>query len=123
MVNSSSLALALSGASSSVTGQDVANQSGIGLTATCDVTAIAGTAPTVVFTVEGKDPISGKYRTLIESASVSSVSTVVMRVYPGIAVAANVTANDVISGTIRVRATIAGTGPSVTATVGVTFHG
>jgi hypothetical protein len=116
-------ALTLSAATASVTGGDVGNTSADGAVFVIDITAITGTGPTAVFTVEGKDPLSGKYYTILESASLSAVSTTVLRVHPALTAAANLTAADLLPSVFRVRATIGGTAPSVTATVGVIKNG
>lgn len=107
-------------ASAGVNGGDLANTSHRGVKVVVDVTAISGTAPTLVVTIQGKDNASGKYYTLLASASLTATGTVVLTVYPGIGVTANVSASDVLPKTYRVITTIGGTGPSVTATVGVT---
>ncbi len=71
---------------------------------TIDMTAVP-TVDTVTFTVEGKDPISGKYYTILTSAAIVAVSTVVLRVYPALVAIANLTVNDVLPDTWRVVAT------------------
>lgn len=108
-------------ASTGTTGVDIANTSHKGVKVVVDVTAISGTSPTLVVTIEGKDAASGKYYTLLASASLTATGTTVYTVYPGVAVTANVSASDVLPKTFRVRSTIGGTTPSVTATVGVTM--
>lgn len=115
--------LTLSAATASVTGGDVGNTSAEGAVFVIDITAITGTLPTATFTIEGKDPLSGKYYTILESASLSTVSTTVLRVHPTLTATANLRADDMMPSIFRVRATIGGTGPSVTATVGVIKNG
>lgn len=75
-----------------------------GVKVVVDVTVAPG-VDTVTATIEGLDPVSGKYFTLLASAAIVAVSTVVLTVYPGIAVAANVSASDVVPDTYRVRFT------------------
>lgn len=75
-----------------------------GLHVVIDVTAIAD-SPSVVFTIEGKDAVSGKYYTLLASAAITGVGTTVLRVFPGLAAAANAAANDVLPRTWRVTTT------------------
>jgi len=75
---------------------------GRGVHVVIDVTAKTGT-PSVVPKIQGKDPISGKYYDLLEGSAISTVSTVVLKVYPGIAVSANVSANDILPPVWRVR--------------------
>ena len=75
-----------------------------GAVITIDMTAVP-TVDTVTFTVEGKDPISGKYYTILTSAAIVAVSTVILRVYPALVAIANLTVNDVLPDTWRVVAT------------------
>lgn len=117
MANSSIQLQRLAAAAASLNGLDMENMSGIGAQIVIDVTAITGTTPSVVVTVEGKDPVSGKYYTILASASITTVSTTVLRIFPGATAAANLAANDVLPRTFRVTSTIAGTTPAVTATV------
>lgn len=100
-----------------VNGADQTNYNGRGLKLIIDVTAISGTSPTVTVTIQGKDPTSGKYFTILASAALNAVATTVLTVYPGQTAAANVAANDILPRTFRVIAVVGGTGPSVTATV------
>jgi hypothetical protein len=115
-------ALVLAARTTSVNGNDLDNQSGIGATVVIDITAITGTTPTATFTVEGKDEVSGKYYTILASAALNTVATTVLRIYPGLTAAANVTASSIVPKTFRVTCTITGTTPAVTATVGVALH-
>ena len=117
MANSSIQLQRLAAAAASINGLDMENMSGIGAQIVIDVTAITGTTPSVVVTVEGKDPVSGKYYTILASASITTVSTTVLRIFPGATASANLAANDVLPRTFRVTSTIAGTTPAVTATV------
>lgn len=73
-----------------------------GVKVTIDVTAASAT-PSVVFTIQGKDPLSGQYYTVLASAAKTGISTTVLSVYPGIAASANVSANDVMPTTWRVN--------------------
>lgn len=74
-----------------------------GITLVIDTTAINLT-PSVVFTVLGLDPISGKTWTLLASAAVTAVSTVVLDIWPGATAAANLAANKRLPQSIRVTA-------------------
>jgi hypothetical protein len=74
---------------------DVTNQGHRGLHLVIDATAAAAT-PSVVFTIQGKDEVSGQYYTILASAAVTGVSTTVLKVYPGITVAANLSVADVL---------------------------
>lgn len=97
---------------------DMTNPLHRGVKVVVDITAITGTTPSLVVTIQGKDVKSGKYFTILASASLTATGTVTLTVYPGIATSANVSANDVLPATWRVLLTIAGTTPAVTATIG-----
>ncbi len=101
----------------SQTGADQTNLTARGLHVIIDATAITAT-PSVTFTIQGKDPTSGKYYTILASAAITGVSTTVLRVYPGLTAAANTTANDVLPLTWRLITT-AGDADSLTYSVGV----
>lgn len=90
---------------------------GKGLMVFVNVTAITGTTPTLTVTIEGKDVVSGQYYTILASAALNATGLVVLKVYPGLTAAANLTANDIIPGTYRIRTTIGGTTPAVTSTI------
>ena len=97
------------------------NKSKTGVIITIDVTAIAAT-PSVVFTIQGFDPVSGKYYTILASAAVTGVSTVTMRVFPGCTAAANVAANDILPRDWRVNC-VHGDADSITYTVSAILVG
>jgi hypothetical protein len=109
--------IAHNAASAGVNGGDQTNTLFRGLKLVIDITAISGTSPTLTVTVQGKDPVSGKYYTILASAALAAVATTVLTVYPGAPATANVSANDVLPSTWRVISSIGGTGPSVTATI------
>jgi hypothetical protein len=94
---------------------DLVNRNARGLHLIIDATARAG-ASSVVFTIQAKDPVGGLYYTVLASAAVASVSTVVLRVFPGGPATANVAANDQLPRTWRVLATHAN-GDSITYSV------
>jgi hypothetical protein len=79
------------------------------------VDATAGTG-TITVTIQGKDPLSGKYYTILASTALAVTSTTPLTIYPGAPVTANVSVNDLLPATWRVSAVIA-TNP-VTATIG-----
>lgn len=101
-----------------VSSADQTNVGSRGVTVIVDITAITGTTPTLTVVIEGKDPASGKYFTLLSSAALNAVATTVLSVYPGLTASANVAANAALPKTWRVRTVTGGTGPSVTATIG-----
>lgn len=80
-----------------------------------DVTAV-GVTPSVTVTLELQDLTSGKWYPLLTSAAISTVSTTVMRVYPGAPVAANLSANDTLTEALRITVTH-GNGTTITYSV------
>jgi hypothetical protein len=104
----------LSGATSSSQSADQTNFNGRGVKVFLNITANAGGS--ITFTIQGKDPVSGLYFTLLAGASQASTGTVMMSVYPGLTASTNITANDVLPRTWRLQWTIAGA--TVTATAG-----
>lgn len=115
--NDSGALISHAAASVGVNGDDQVNNEGKGLHLVIDVTVISGTTPTLTVTIEGKDPVSGKYYTILASAALSAVATTVLKVYPALTAAANLVANDVLPRNWRVKTAIAGTTPAVTATI------
>lgn len=81
---------------------DALNWEGRGVQLVIDVTAAAAT-PSVVPHIQGKDPLSGKYYDLLVGAAITATGTTVLKVYPGITVAANLSASDFLPKTWRVR--------------------
>lgn len=101
-INTAALITA-TGATTTQTGADQTNFNGRGLKVVLDMTTV-GTG-SVTLTIQGKDATSGKYYTLLAGAAVVTISTNVYEVYPGVAVAANVSANATLPRTWRVIAT------------------
>lgn len=75
-----------------------------GLFVVIDVTAIAAT-PSITVTVDGVDEVSGKTFNLLTSAAISSVSTVTLRIRPGLTAVANLTASDMVPSLITFTVT------------------
>lgn len=109
--------LTLTAANANINGADQTNPHASSIAVVVDITAISGTGATLVVTLEGKDPISGKYFTILASAGLIAIGTTVLRVFPSAAAVANLTVNGILPKTYRVKATITGTTPLVTATV------
>ena len=108
----------LAAASAGGNSADVTNYNGRGLQLGVNITALAGSAPTLTVTVQGKDAASGQYYTLLQSAALAAVGFTLLTVYPGAPAAANVSSPQVLPRTFRVLYAIGGTTPGVTATVG-----
>jgi len=88
---------------------DFTNYNARGLHLVFDITAVPG-VDTVTLTLQGKDALSGKYYTILAGSAQVGVATVVMRVYPGLTAAANLTANDILPRTWRVSVAHSGAG-------------
>ena len=121
--DTSTLALKLVAQTVTVNSGDLDRISGSAAVFVVDITAFTGTLPTALFLIEGKDPVSGKYYTILQSASLIAAGTTILRVFPGATAVANLAANDVVPKTFRVTCTIGGTTPVLTATVGVILNG
>jgi hypothetical protein len=76
-----------------------------------NVTSVTGS---LTVTLQGVGPTGAAY-TILASAAISATGQTVLRVYPGIAASANVSANDVTPITAQLSSVVA-TGP-VTATI------
>lgn len=98
---------------------DLVNANCKGIKLVIDITANSGSSPTLTVTIKGKDPVSGKYYTILASTALASVATTVLTVYPTITASANSIAQDHLPRTFKVLYTIGGSGgPTVTATIG-----
>lgn len=102
--NINATALASAARTASVNSADQVNYNSRGLHLVIDVTAITST-PSITITIQGKDNLSGQYYTILASAAITTVSTVVLRVGPGLTAAANLVANDLLPRTWRVSVT------------------
>jgi len=102
---------------------NLSNPIGRGAKIVVDITAISGTTPSLTVIVEGLDPVSGKYYTILQSAALTAIGTTVLPIFPGLAAVANVSVNDVLPNSWRVRYDIEGTTPQVTATVAACLIG
>lgn len=106
-------------ASAGVTGTNLDLTQCKGCMVFINISAISGTTPTLTVTLKGIDPASATAYTILASAALNATGMTVLRVYPGLTAAANAVANDVTPTTCRIDTAIAGTTPSVTATVSV----
>lgn len=114
--NEAGTALASAARTTTTNSSDLPNAHKNGVHVILDVTAITG-APSVTLKIEGKDPASGKYYTVLEGAAVTAVSTVVYKVFPAATAAANSVANDIIPKIWRITITHANA-DSITYSVG-----
>jgi hypothetical protein len=77
-------------------------------------------APSVVPVIEALDTASGDWIPLVTGAAITSVSTKLLKVYPGLVAAANLTVNDVLPALWRVTLTH-GNANSITYSVGASL--
>jgi hypothetical protein len=115
-MNKSVTLLASAARTATVATEIQTNNEARGVHVVIDVTAAADT-PSVVFTLQGYDPLSQKYYTILASAAITGTGTTVLRVYPGSTVTANLSAADVLPRLWRVNAVHADT-DSITYSVG-----
>lgn len=83
---------------------DQTNVNGRGLIVVLDMTNVTA-GPSVTLEIDGRDPVSGKYYPILTGAAVTTDSTNIYRVYPGLTAVANQTVNDVLPRTWRVKVT------------------
>jgi len=102
--NVEGVALASAARTATVSSADIANDNGRGLHVILDAT-LDPAAASVVLTIEGKDPASGKYYTLLTSADVNSVSTNVYRIGADLTASPNLIVKDFVPKTFRITVT------------------
>ncbi len=88
---------------------DQVNYNARGLHVVFDITAVPG-VQTVSLRIEGKDPVSGKYYTMLTGAAEIGVATRVYRIFPGLTAVVNATVNDILPRTWRATVTHSGAG-------------
>lgn len=81
---------------------EVLNENGRGVDVIIKVSAVPGGGVSATFTIQGKDPVSGDFYTLLASAAITATGTTVLRVFPGATVTANVSANAALPRVFRV---------------------
>lgn len=69
-----------------------------------NVTATSAT-PSVVFTIDGQDPISGAAYNILTSAAITATGLTVLHVHPALSAAANTKAKDMLPAAVKVTAT------------------
>lgn len=85
---------------------DVTNAMGKGIQVFTDLTVL-GASSTVTVTIQGKDPVSGKFFTLLAGTAISTVSSQMLTVYPGLTAAAGSVATQVVPRSIRISVAVA----------------
>lgn len=115
--NNTQMAVLTSSARTATTSSsDQINYNARGVYLVFDVAAVSG-SPSLTLAVQVKDPASNKYIDILASAAVTSVSTTIFKLYPGITAAANIAASEALMRTWRVQVRH-GTADSVTYSVG-----
>jgi hypothetical protein len=104
--NYNGTALASAARTAQTDSADLNNPDARGVVVVLDVTAITAT-PILTLLIQGKDPASGKYYTLLTGAAVSTVSTSTYVVYPGVTETASVDVASPLPATWRVRVQVA----------------
>ena len=90
-----------------------------GIAVVTSVTVDGGTG-TLTVTVQGKDIASGSYYDILATTAVNIAAGLKrIAIYPGLAVSANASANDILPETWRLKFVVAN---SVTATVGASLE-
>lgn len=84
-----------------VSSADVVNKMWRGISVALNVSAY--TSGSLTPKIQGKDPVSGNYYDLLTGAATSSATIQVITLYPGIAVASNVSASAALPGTFRIQ--------------------
>lgn len=74
-----------------------------GLIVILDTDTASGFSQTI--SVEGVDPVSGEVWTILAAAAQTAAGQKVLRIRPGITVAANVSAADILPATVNVKVT------------------
>lgn len=118
--NIHSSALNVAGSTVTQTTQDFTNEYGAGAEVYLNVSN-AGTG-SITLTIQGKDPTSGVYYTVLSGAAVTTNSFNKYQVFPGAATTANVSVNDLMPFKWRVVVTSNNSNP-MTYSVGVTVFG
>lgn len=103
-INKSGTLLVSASRTATVTGIDMSNDASSCLTVILDVTTAPG-VDTVTVAIQGKDPVSLKYYTILTGAAVSATGTTTYSVCPGITATANVSASAMLPKTWRVNVT------------------
>lgn len=106
-----------SAAAVGATSADFRDEGARGLIVGINVATIIGTTPTLTVTIQGKDPHSGTYYTVLASAAISAAGYTELIVCPGTTAAANVAVSRPIPRDWRISTTIGGTTPAVTASI------
>lgn len=113
LVNDTQTLLASASRTTTQTSADRLNPAGRFLQVILDVTTNAGGLGSATVTINGKDPTSGKYYLLLAGAAVTTVSTNVYSVGPGLPATANVSANAMVPRVFQIVVTANNANPLI----------
>lgn len=121
--NEETTALASAERTATTNGGDLTNVFARGVRLHLNISAASGTNPTLDVKVQTKDSVSAAYVDLTGAAFAQKTTTGSddLVIYPGIGETANRAVSDALSRTWRVVATIGGTNPSFTFSVGAAY--
>lgn len=116
-LNTQSIVTLTAAGAGTTNSDDQTNLYGRGVVVFANISAKSGTIAVTV-SVQGKDPVSGEYYTILTSASLTATGFTTLTIYPGATATSNVSASEPLPLTWRVQV-VSGTGvtPSVTMTV------
>lgn len=98
---------------------DLVNYNARGVVVVIDATALSAT-PSVTFTIQGKSSLGSDYYTILASAAIVGTGQTILRVYPGITAAANLSVSDVLPRIWRVSVAV-GDADSLTYSVSANY--
>ena len=99
--NHSGTLLASAARTATVNSANITNYNHRGVHIIINVTAITAT-PSVVPTIQGYDPLSTTYYTLLTGVAITATGYTILKIYPGIGAVANAAANDILPNTWRI---------------------
>lgn len=114
--NTYATALPLTAQTATATSADQYNNSYRGAHVIINVTAYG--AGTFIPTIQAKEPLSGTYYNLLVGPSISTTSTTIMKIYPGLAAVTSAAISDMLPAIWRVQVGASG---SPSATYSVTY--
>lgn len=101
-----------------VASNDQTNLTARGVTVVVNISSL--TSGTNTCTIQGKDPVSGNYYTILASSALNSTGTTVLKVYPGITTGANAAVSDILPTTWRLNC-VGASSPSYTFSAGFMY--
>lgn len=115
--NISGTLLASAARTATISSSDQTNYNGRGVRVFINVSVVPGAAPSLVPTIEVKDPVSGVYTAVLTGAAIVAVGHTVLTLFPGVTVAANLAVSNALGKIWRLTIT-AGNANSATYSAG-----